>query len=82
MSLRRRYDASQESDRLEALDRVDLAGGGRIGGGRIDSGHSSSAILDLYFTMNDRHAQAAMNGMSFDSEAESKNRTDVAHSLP
>jgi len=40
-------------------------------------GHSSSAILDLYFTMNDRHAQAAMNSMSFDSEAERKNRTEV-----
>lgn len=40
-------------------------------------GHSSSAILDLYFTMNDRHAQAAMNSMSFDGVAERKNRTEV-----
>jgi site-specific recombinase XerD len=31
-------------------------------------GHSSSAILDMYFTMNDRHAQAAMNSMSFEAE--------------
>jgi len=45
-------------------------------------GHSSSAILDLYFTMNDRHAQAAMNSMSFDSETESINRTEVGQSLP
>ena len=30
-------------------------------------GHSSSAILDMYFTMNDRHALAAMNSMSFES---------------
>jgi len=28
-------------------------------------GHSSSAILDMYFTMNDRQAQAAMNSLSF-----------------
>jgi len=40
-------------------------------------GQSSSAILDLYFTMNDRHAQAAMDSMSFASEAERKNRTEV-----
>ena len=31
-------------------------------------GHSSSAILDLYFTMNDRHSQKAMNSMSFSSD--------------
>jgi hypothetical protein len=37
-------------------------------------GHSSSAILDVYFTMNDRHAQAAMNSLSFDSE-HGKSRT-------
>jgi len=36
-------------------------------------GHSSSAILDMYFTMNDRHAQAAMNSLSFEAEkAESR----------
>jgi site-specific recombinase XerD len=29
-------------------------------------GHSSSAILYIYFTMNDRQAQAAMNSMSFE----------------
>jgi hypothetical protein len=38
-------------------------------------GHSSSAILDMYFTMNDRHAQAAMNSLSFDIEVERKSRT-------
>jgi integrase/recombinase XerD len=37
-------------------------------------GHSSSAILDMYFTMNDRHAQAAMNSMSFEAE-KTKSRT-------
>ncbi len=31
-------------------------------------GHSSSAILDMYFTMNDRQAHAAMNSMSFEAE--------------
>jgi len=31
-------------------------------------GHSSSGILDIYFTMNDRQAQWAMNSMSFDAE--------------
>ena len=31
-------------------------------------GHSSSAILDMYLTMNDRQAQAAMNTISFESE--------------
>ncbi len=31
-------------------------------------GHSSSDVLDLYFTMNDRQAQAAMNSLSFNSE--------------
>ena len=36
-------------------------------------GHSSSAILDMYFTMNDRHALAAMNSMSFEAgKAESR----------
>jgi hypothetical protein len=30
-------------------------------------GHSSSAILDMYFTMNDRYAQTAMNSLSFNS---------------
>jgi len=31
-------------------------------------GHSSSGILDMYFTMNDRHSQMAMNSMSFEAE--------------
>ncbi len=31
-------------------------------------GHSSSDVLDLYFTMNDRQAQAAMNSLSFNSD--------------
>jgi site-specific recombinase XerD len=31
-------------------------------------GHSSSAILDMYFTMYGRHAQAVMNSMSFEAE--------------
>ena len=35
-------------------------------------GHSSSAILDMYFTMNDRHAQAAMNSMSSEAEKAEK----------
>ena len=39
-------------------------------------GHSSSAILDMYFTMNDRQAQRAMNSLSFNSE----NRTVVGQS--
>lgn len=38
-------------------------------------GHSSSAILDLYFTMNDRHSQNAMNSLTFSSE----NRTVRCH---
>jgi len=42
-------------------------------------GHSSSAILDMYFTMNDRHAQAAMNSLSFDSER-GQSRTVVGQS--
>ena len=37
-------------------------------------GHCSSAILDMYFTMNDRHALVAMNSMSFDS-GKAKSRT-------
>ena len=37
-------------------------------------GHSSSAILDMYFTMNDRQAQAAMNSLSFTIE-KVENRT-------
>jgi site-specific recombinase XerD len=37
-------------------------------------GHSSSAILDMYFTMNDRQAQVAMNSMSFEA-AEAESRT-------
>jgi len=39
-------------------------------------GHSSSGILDIYFTMNDRQAQWAMNSLSFNSE----NRTVVGQS--
>jgi integrase/recombinase XerD len=42
-------------------------------------GHSSSAILDMYFTMNDRHAQTAMNSMSFDG-TQTKNRTVLGQS--
>ena len=42
-------------------------------------GHSSSAILDMYFTMNDRHAQAAMNSLSFDSER-GPSRTEAGQS--
>jgi ABC-type dipeptide/oligopeptide/nickel transport system ATPase subunit len=42
-------------------------------------GHSSIAILDMYFTMNDRHAQAAMNSLSFDSE-QGQSRTVVGQS--
>ena len=37
-------------------------------------GHSSSAILDMYFTMNDRQAHKAMNSLSFNCE-KSENRT-------
>jgi site-specific recombinase XerD len=44
-------------------------------------GHSSSAILDMYFTMNDRHALAAMNSMSFEAE-KSKGRTFLGQSSP
>jgi integrase len=44
-------------------------------------GHSSSAILDIYFTMNDRQAQAAMNSLSFNSE-KAENRTIVGQSTP
>ncbi len=33
-------------------------------------GHSSSAILDIYFTMNDQQAQTAMNSMRFEAEEE------------
>ncbi len=39
-------------------------------------GHSSSAILDMYFTMDDRQAQVAMNGLSFRSDR-AGNRTIV-----
>ncbi len=42
-------------------------------------GHSSSAILDLYFTLNDRHSQHAMNSMSFNSEP-SESRTVLGQS--
>jgi len=42
-------------------------------------GHSSSAILDMYFTMNDRHAQAAMNSMSFEAE-KTESRTVIGQS--
>jgi len=42
-------------------------------------GHSSSAILDMYFTMNDRQAQAAMNSLSFSNE-KGGNRTIVGQS--
>jgi site-specific recombinase XerD len=44
-------------------------------------GHSSSAILDMYFTMNDRHALAAMNSMSFEAE-KAKDRTVLGQSGP
>ncbi len=39
-------------------------------------GHSSSSILDIYFTMNDRQAQWAMNSLSFNAE----NRTVLGQS--
>ena len=42
-------------------------------------GHSSSAILDLYFTMNDQHSQHAMNSMTFYSEP-IENRTELGQS--
>ncbi len=42
-------------------------------------GHCSSDILDMYFTMNDRHAQSAMNSMSFNSE-KPENRTVLGQS--
>ena len=42
-------------------------------------GHSSSAILDLYFTMNDRYSQMAMNSLSFSSE-NPENRTVLGQS--
>ena len=42
-------------------------------------GHSSSAILDMYFTMNDRQAQAMMNSLSFNSE-KAQNRTILGQS--
>jgi len=44
-------------------------------------GHSSSAILDMYFTMNDRHALAAMNSMSFEAE-KAESRTVLGQSGP
>jgi integrase/recombinase XerD len=43
-------------------------------------GHSSSAILDMYFTMNDRHSQNAMNSLSFSSGENMKNRTVLGQS--
>jgi hypothetical protein len=42
---------------------------------------SSSAILDMYFTMNDRQAQAAMNSLSFNGE-KAENRTILGQSTP
>ena len=42
-------------------------------------GHSSSAILDMYFTMNDRYAQTAMNSLSFNS-GKVENRTVLGQS--
>lgn len=44
-------------------------------------GHSSSAILDMYFTMNDRQAQVAMNSMTFNS-SKPKSRTVLGQSGP
>ena len=44
-------------------------------------GHSSSAILDMYFTMNDRQAHRAMNSLSFNSE-KLENRTVIGQSGP
>jgi len=43
-------------------------------------GHSSSAILDMYFTMNDRHSQAAMNSLSFSSSENAESRTVIGQS--
>ena len=43
-------------------------------------GHSSSAILDMYFTMNDRHSQNAMNSLSFSSSENAENRTVLGQS--
>jgi len=43
-------------------------------------GYSSSAILDMYFTMNDRLALAAMNSMSFEAE-KTKGRTVSGQSV-
>ena len=45
-------------------------------------GHSSSAILDMYFTMNDRHSQNAMNSLSFSSSENAENRTVLGQSGP
>lgn len=42
-------------------------------------GHSSSAILDMYFTMNGRQAHRAMNSLSFNSE-KLENRTVIGQS--
>ena len=42
-------------------------------------GHSSSAILDMYFTMNDKQAHRAMNSLSFNSE-KLENRTVLGQS--
>jgi hypothetical protein len=42
-------------------------------------GRSSSTILDMYFTMNDRYAQAAMNSLSFNS-GKIENRTVLGQS--
>jgi site-specific recombinase XerD len=42
-------------------------------------GHSSSAMLDMYFTMNDRHSQNAMNSLSFSGES-AENRTILGQS--
>lgn len=42
-------------------------------------GHSCSAILDMYFTMNDRHSQNAMNSLSFSGES-AENRTIIGQS--
>ena len=42
-------------------------------------GHSSNAILDMYFTMNDKQAHRAMNSLSFNSE-KLENRTVLGQS--
>ena len=44
-------------------------------------GHSCSEILDMYFTMNDRHAQVAMNNLMFSSN-KAENRTETGQSGP